>query len=153
MSHPDCGGRRSWNGTGAPPAIAQAQNNLTVSLSQAIDAVGDWFSYIFKSDSVILGRNLEQSGYERWDNQHAHHIVASGAAAADPARQVLARVGMDINSAFNGAFLDAAYHQGLHTTAYYQNVNGMLTGAANYSDVAARLSAIRLMLETKTFPH
>lgn len=130
----------------------EAQRSLAVQLSQAIDSFGDQLSYIFKSDSLQLGQNLQAAGYERADSQHAHHIVASGAAAAAPARAVLARVGMDINSAFNGMFIDASYHSTLHTGRYYANVNLFLSGATTQADVAARLTLIRGMINTRTFP-
>lgn len=145
------GGRR-WDGTGPPPAVVEAQRSLAVQLSQALDAAGEWLSYVFRSDSLQLGQNLTSAGYERADDQHAHHIVASGAAAAAPARAILAGVGMDINSAFNGMFIDASYHSTLHTARYYQNVNLFLTGATTQADVAARLTLMRGMINTRTFP-
>jgi hypothetical protein len=154
MGHPETcgGGGRRWDGTGPPPLVAQAQNSLAVQLSQALDAVGDLLSHVFRSDSLVLSRNLTEAGYTRDDFQHAHHIVASGAAAAAPARAVLARVGMDINSAFNGMFIDASYHSTLHTARYYANVNLFLSGATTQADVAARLTLIRGMINTRTFP-
>src|SRR5262249_21182271 len=81
------GGRR-WDGTGPPPAVAQAQNSLAVQLTRMVDAVGDFFGYVFKSDSVILGRNLTDAGDVRELDQRAHHMVAANAAAAAPARAV-----------------------------------------------------------------
>jgi hypothetical protein len=135
-----------------PAAVVQAQNSLAVQLTQALDAVTDFFGYIFKSDSLQLGNNLTAAGYERESFQHAHHIVASGAAVAAPARAILASVGMDINSTFNGMFLDVAYHQSIHTGQYYQNVNLFLSGATTYSDVATRLTLMRAMIDTRTFP-
>ena len=102
--------------------------------------------------ALCLERIWSRRG-ERWDNQAAHHIVASGAMAAGDARQILASVGMDVNSALNGVFLDVPYHQGLHTKAYYENVNNMLSGAKTYGDVVGRLTVIRGMLNTGTFPH
>jgi hypothetical protein len=149
--HPE---NRPWKGLGPPPAIAQAQHGLAASIDRFFAHVADTLDYIFKSDSVILARNMAQdSGLEREPGQHAHHIVAANDPRAEPARQVLALVGMSINSAFNGVFLDPAYHASLHTNLYYQNVNLMLSGAVNYPDVAARLTIIRGQLMVGTFRH
>jgi hypothetical protein len=84
--------------------------------------------------------------------QHAHHIVAANDARAEPARAVLAGVGMDINSAFNGIFLDPSQHARIHTNVYYGAVNQALFGATTYASVATRLTAIRLAIDTGVFP-
>ena len=51
MSHPDCGGRRSWNGTGPPPFVADAQASLATQLTRAWNnfwgSAGDVYDTIF----------------------------------------------------------------------------------------------------------
>jgi RHS repeat-associated protein len=144
----------SWNGLGPPPAIAQAQQGLAGRVDRFFDGAADLLGYIFKSDSVMLARNMARDlNQSREPGEHAHHIVAANEPLAEPARQVLANAGMDINSAFNGVFLDPSYHMHLHTNAYYQNVNLMLSGASSYTEVAARLTIVRGLLTTGTFPY
>jgi RHS repeat-associated protein len=132
---------------------AEAVNALAVAVDKFFANVADGLSYIFKSDSVTLARNMAQeSGIAREAGQHAHHIVAAKAALAQPARDVLASVGMDINSAFNGIFLDPSQHARIHTNIYYEAVNDALRGATTYASVATRLTAIRVGIETGVFP-
>lgn len=54
-----------------------------------------------------LARNLAQSGAVRQAGEAAHHIVAKAAQAAQPARDKLAEVGININDAVNGVILPA----------------------------------------------
>ena len=60
---------------------------------------------------------------------------------------------MDINSAFNGVFLDPAQHARIHTSVYYDNVNAALMTATLYGDVALRLTGMRALIQAGTFPH
>lgn len=60
----------------------------------------------------------QDAGMSRDAGQHAHHIVAAGDARAEPARLILTSAGMDINSAFNGIFLDPSQHARIHTIIY-----------------------------------
>ena len=129
----------------AQPLFAWLNSQVT----QTIDNVG----YILKSDSLILGKNLEQAGYERNDNEAAHHIVAAADPRAENARLILQKAGLDINSAFNGVFLNAVYHAGIHTDTYYEVVDVIMEGATTFSQVATRLSLIRGMLLSGTMPH
>ena len=77
-----------------------------------------------------LRRNMEQAGRVFEDGDHAHHVVAQGAAAAKPARDALARNGISVHNEANGAAMGAEAHSGMHTTSYYQSVNEAITGAA-----------------------
>jgi len=61
----------------------------------------------------------------------AHHIVAKAAKAAKPARDILAKFGININDKANGVFLSTAFHQSMHTNAYYEAVNAALQAAAS----------------------
>jgi RHS repeat-associated protein len=150
LGHPD---QRPWNGLGPPPAVLQAQEALAARLDELFKDFADRLSYIFKSDSVVLARNMAQESNEvREEGQHAHHIVAATDPRADPARQVLAKVDMSINSAFNGVFLDPQYHARIHTNVYYETVNTGLFGATSYTDVAARLTVMRALINAGKFP-
>ena len=107
---------------------------------------------MFKSDSRALGKALEADGFVRDKGQAAHHIVAAEAPRAEPARIILAAVGMDINSAFNGIFVDSSIHAHMHTTVYYDAVNLGLTGVTTYGEAVLRLTAMRTAIRTGTFP-
>jgi RHS repeat-associated protein len=146
---------RAAAGAGAGPggASVQAQNALAVKVDQFFSEIGDQLSYIFKSDSVILARNMAQdAGMSREAGQHAHHIVAAGAALAEPARLILASAGVDINSAFNGIFLDPSQHARIHTNVYYNAVNEVLRGSSGSVDVATRLTGMRVLINAGKFP-
>ena len=53
----------------------------------------------------------------------AHHMVAPFAAAAAPARKILKRAGISLESYWNGVMLKPSIHNPLHTKAYYDSVN------------------------------
>jgi RHS repeat-associated protein len=77
-----------------------------------------------------LARAMDEAGHGVVQGaEHAHHIVAQGAKAAAPARAVLARVGIGIHSAENGAAIAKGAHQGLHTAEYYEQINVMIQAA------------------------
>jgi hypothetical protein len=81
--------------------------------------------------------------------QQAHHIVAQGARAAAPARAVLARVGIGINSARNGAAMRTAGHIITHTKEYYATINRAVISAeaGGVKAVTAALTAARKLLQ------
>jgi hypothetical protein len=56
----------------------------------------------------------------------AHHIVAHGHPRAEFARMVLQIHGVGPNSAVNGVWLRTAAHGGVHSNAYFHNVNRVL---------------------------
>jgi hypothetical protein len=103
--------------------------------------------------SRILGAAMTNAGVARAEGMAAHHIVAHGALAADPARAVLAKFGIGINDAANGVFLPgnsaatngmgAAVHSVIHTAKYYRTVNEILSGAATREQALQQLGAIR----------
>lgn len=101
--------------------------------------------------SRVLGRNLERAGFERMVGDEAHHIVATGAARAAPARNVLARFGIDIDSAENGVFLPRSFHCAL-TQDYYHAVNDMLTAANTRGQALEVLQSVRAALLTRLEP-
>lgn len=61
--------------------------------------------------------------------EQAHHIVAANAKAAQGARDSLAKHGIDINNAANGAAMKTAAHQSVYTKAYYQSLNDGIRAA------------------------
>jgi len=111
--------------------------------------------------SRALGANLEAAGIERPAESAAHHIVAGNASQAAEAREILARAGIDINSASNGVFLPrnlsvanpsgAAVHSIIHTNVYYNAVNVALR-IARPGMVADTLLDIAEQLLSNTFP-
>jgi hypothetical protein len=89
-----------------------------------------------KSPSQILGQNLRDKGIPRPSPEHdAHHIVAVNHPKAAPARKILEKFGIDINSAQNGVWLDSKVHAGVHTNDYYNRVNTLLRQAGSKEDV------------------
>lgn len=84
------------------------------------------------------------------------HIVAGGADAAAPARNVLAKYGIDINAAENGVFLPAnklapspsgaTVHQPMHSGNYYRTVNDLLTSATTRAEAIGAPAYLRQSL-------
>jgi hypothetical protein len=107
-----------------------------------------------------LARNLMQSGAVRQAGEAAHHIVAKGARAAQPAREALVRVGVQVDEAVNGVFLpaareaisNAANHLTLHTQRYYQAVNQALANVETRQDAVEALKMIKDRLLDGSFP-
>jgi RHS repeat-associated protein len=112
------------------------------------------------ASSAQLARNMEASGIVRQAGTAAHHIVAGGARAAEPARRVLTRFKVEINAAENGVFLpDRAasaapgmYHRTLHTQRYYEGVNNALRDVRTRQEALEVLGDIRDQLQSGTFP-
>jgi RHS repeat-associated protein len=102
--------------------------------------------------SRALGRALEASGVVRPAESAAHHIVAGSAQGAAAARATLQRLGIGINDAANGVFLQGAEHAGVHTAEYYNAVNRALAGATTREQAVQILQSIGRRLELGTFP-
>ena len=115
------------------------------------------------ASSKILARNMEEVGISRPSSGYAaHHIVAGGDGRADPARQILKHWEIDINDPSNGIFLPAqreivsesAYHPGLHTNKYYDEINIRLTRVSgSKKGVLEELDKIREELLAGTFEY
>jgi RHS repeat-associated protein len=90
------------------------------------------------SGNIHAATNIAQQAGEA-----AHHIVAYGSKRADEARGVLDAFGIGINSAENGVFLPAAFHNGVHTRNYYEALNEALRGAGSSDDVLDILNDFR----------
>lgn len=111
---------------------------------------------ICKSSSEKLGKALEAAGHIRPPGSAAHHIVAGNANIAAPARTVLQKFGIEINSAANGVFLPAnrtvagvtraAIHSEVHSRAYYQAVNQAIQTATTRAEAEAILNSLRQSL-------
>lgn len=106
-------------------------------------------------------RNLAASGAVRQAGEAAHHIVAKAARAAQPARDVLGKVGIKVNDAVNGVILPAAKdyvgqavnHLSLHTEKYYNAVNKALANVQVREEAEAVLNSVAEALKNGTFPH
>lgn len=161
---PEQGGYEALTGqaTSPPPSVGQ---QINTAIRGFVDATTQGFNQvanIFKSDSSILGANIEAAGNARPADSAAHHIVPSGSNNADAieARRRLGRFGIDINSADNGVFLPnspassatGAYHPSLHTDRYYGAVNDALGRARTKDQAIGVLNDIKLDLLNNSFP-
>lgn len=107
----------------------------------------------FLASSRVLAQNISSAtGVVKKQFEASHHIVAENDPRAKNSRAILARVNMDIDSAFNGMNMNSKYHARLHTNPYHAAVERALTGANSYAEVAARLSVIRLQINLGKFP-
>jgi len=111
------------------------------------------------ANSKTLRNNMLKYGAVVPEYKHAaHHIVAGNSKYAEEARDVLTAVGISINHYSNGVFLptvkgvsDAAYHPSLHTKAYYNKVNDLLSEAETQDEVIAVLRKIAKELQNGSF--
>ncbi|MEA5023430.1 hypothetical protein SDC9_21106 [bioreactor metagenome] len=112
--------------------------------------------------SLKLKNNLLKGQSDPGPNHAAHHIVAHGAKKLEAvlSRAILKKYNIDIDAAENGVFLptvrgagSAAYHPGLHTNRYYENVYSLLKGAKDRNDAIRILNDIRQQLLNGTFPY
>jgi RHS repeat-associated protein len=90
--------------------------------------------------SEVLGAALRRAGIlPSGSGQHAHHIVPQGMGGAERAREILARAGIDLDSALNGIWLPGnsrvvnvagtTIHQGVHSREYLAEITRILAGA------------------------
>ncbi len=124
---------------------------------------GPVFVLVHNACSSKLARAIEAAtGVARPANHAAHHITATWAVRAGPARKVLKKFGIDIDDAVNGVYLPqnalgrvgstAAYHPKVHTKKYYRAVNDKLAVATSRSDAEEILSQLSAELQAGTFP-
>ena len=87
-----------------------------------------------------LARNMAEAGRGVIKGeQDAHHIVAQTDKRAAQARAILARNGIGVHSANNGAAVARAEHRVMHTAEYHREVGERLAGAeARGSDEISR---------------
>ncbi|MEV4482529.1 SpvB/TcaC N-terminal domain-containing protein [Micromonospora coxensis] len=113
-------------------------------------------------NAKALAQSLSAANVVRPAETAAHHIVASGAKAAAPARAHLASLGVGINEAANGVYLPrfvssanplgAAVHSTTHTPAYYDAVNRLILQAKTPAQARATLQWIGQQLATGKWP-
>ncbi len=114
--------------------------------------VGSYHAVVHNACSRLLGKALEKAGFIRSADSAAHHIVAGAAPAAEVARKILAKYGIDIDSAANGVFLSSSQHASLHTAAYYDAVNAALSGVTTKAGAEQVLQNIANKLSSGSFP-
>ena len=138
-------------------AVAQFRPGIQAAVDFSLDVaiflvLSVWALEAEVGSSARLARNLEAAGFTRPAGSAAHHIVAKLKDLAEPARAILRRFFIPIDSAANGVFLPIAAHQSLHTTAYYLFVNALLGDATTRQRVLDALDAIRqALLSGETF--
>lgn len=131
---------------------AKAANLLDEGIEGGLDTLST-------PSSKVLRQNLIDAGVEVPDYPNAaHHIVAGSSPKAAEARAILQKYGVDINDAANGTFLptvkdvaEGAYHPSLHTNAYYDKINKLLSEATCKEDVLDILEFIGDELSSGTF--
>lgn len=109
-----------------------------------------------KSDSGKLRSNMENAGQQFRAGEDAHHMVPGEMRAAAPAREVLKKFGIGLNSAENGVALTGSRagsikdffsltHRGsgLHSEASIRSVNQQLGSATTRQEAVEVLNAIR----------
>lgn len=88
--------------------------------------------------SIKLSNNMIKKGIIRPKNSAAHHIVGDTSKRALPARTILKKHGIDIDSAENGVFLpnrnnkdgmSGIVHNGRHPKEYYDAVDKRIINA------------------------
>jgi hypothetical protein len=99
-----------------------------------------------------LGRALEAAGNVRKAGDAAHHIVAGSAPGAAEARATLQGLGIGLDDAANGVFLQSAEHASVHTAEYYAAVNRALAAVKKRAEAERVLQSIAQGLKSGTFP-
>ena len=140
---------------GAMKTVANGTDNVATG---AAARAASWGS----SNSAKLGKALSEAGFTRTGMVDAHHIVASGARAAAPARAALKKWGIGVNEASNGVWLPrnlaspnpmgSAVHQTVHTTDYYNAVNRLIGQARSREEAMQALDHIRNKLLSGSWP-
>ena len=120
-----------------------------------------WIDFFAMHCSKKLSDNLIANGTKRPPKTRAHHIVGSGE-RAKPAKDVLSKHGIDIDSHKNGVFLPDGpgsnapghMHTGRHTNDYVDRVNQDIVNADRLGGKAAvekQLESIREQLLNKSY--
>jgi RHS repeat-associated protein len=111
--------------------------------------------------SVRLSKNMEEGGITRPANSAAHHIVGDTSKEAAPARAILKKYGIDVDSKENGVFLPnrnntdglpGILHNGKHPNSYFGKVNQLLqdADAGGKQAVLDQIQEIRTTLQSAT---
>lgn len=139
---PILGGGSRTSGRAAPPARA---------VTPAPAPVGGE-DKAARQSRTTLRRAMEREGLlEPADARQSHHLVPQGGEMngrrdPGPAQERLQAWGIDIDSALNGAPLSRAFHARMHTSAYYDLVNGMAREAISRHDLIHQLDGLRASL-------
>jgi A nuclease family of the HNH/ENDO VII superfamily with conserved AHH len=108
---------------------------------------------LFSKASEQLAKNIAALTQTVKGNDDAtHHIVAYKDPRAEGSRAILASVGMDINSGFNGINMNAYYHNRIHSNLYHATVYFSLLNSTSYTEVAAKLTLIKAQIKMGVFP-
>jgi hypothetical protein len=107
--------------------------------------------------SRVLLRELLAAGKTPLEGEVPHHIVAHTDWRAERAREILAKFGIELDTAENGVFLPQntksinpkgkAVHQTVHTNDYYEKVFNALDKANSKAEVIKELGKLALQLE------
>jgi len=137
-------------GTGgaATPAVPAEEAGLAALAGEAASGAAEAVA----PSSRALGRALEAAGNIRKAGDAAHHIVAGAAPSATEARATLQGLGIGINDAANGVFLQNVEHASIHTAEYFAAVNRALAGATTKAEAERILQSIAEGLISGTFP-
>ena len=125
---------------GAPldrPSLANAQVNIAPDVSAG--------SNILERNE--LGRRMEEAGTIA-PHEAAHHIVPGGGPKSGrrnpkPAQDALAGVRVDLNEPANGVGLSPDFHNQIHTSSYYSDVNRRLLGVGSREEAVSILEELR----------
>lgn len=120
-------------------------NKVDTSTEFPIERPQSWDDYLLLlQNSTILGSNLDdwyKTSDQNWirpDNVAAHHLIPAKDKAAQAARDILAKHGIDINDAINGVYLptknntslnQGIEHNGRHPKSYAETVNDLIRNA------------------------
>jgi hypothetical protein len=127
----------------------------------ALDEIEEWrkkwldpiWTLLGSYHSTKLGKNVEKQFGKRPENHDAHHLVPWDHWRAQPARDVLEKWDINIDSHENGMWLFRPYHQTLSNNyRYIDTVNRMLGEANSKKEVLRTLEHIRNLLSTRRFP-
>lgn len=160
---PDLGGYEAATGlaTATPPSVAQQINTAIGGFVDGTTQGINQILNIFKTDSTILGENLEAAGQAKpFGGAQPHHIVPVNDPRAEPARQKLDSLGIPLNSGSNGVWLpgptspqdaQGAYHPRLNNGDYISEINRSLTGPLSRPEAEAILQGIGQRLSEGNF--
>ena len=107
------------------------QKGISKVISKTATKVADWMDVAEKEQTEVLTVKLTATSSRKQSIYHKHHIVAQNAPLAEPAREILEKVGLDTNHPLNIVPLKQEIHQRIHTTYYFIYVNVAIVDAYN----------------------
>jgi hypothetical protein len=122
--------------TGASTAggVLTADGDPTNEVNLASEYVDDIAQGVYQGFKTY-GANANAVGNSAKAGQHLHHIVAQTHSRAEPARQVLTKYGINVHNSINTVPLNSTQHSGLHTYAYIDRVNSLITTSTTRQEV------------------